>query len=331
MLALVVIAAAAAILLLRGEDEFAKAARPILEPVQQSAGALGDALESVDGSENLPAAQRAAADLERTVGRAQASASELKSSDEQRELVLDFLGKTEAFARQVQAAAVELSTATATRAEEASQEAGSARDRLASAGEDLALPAGDDYEAAERLSALAKRCGGIPPGAVAVVAGRVVSQAEITRLIAQAKSSFEAQGSLMPERGTAEYKHFIDEAMEFIIQRIQFEIEAERMGIEVTAADVRRRFRSIKRKFFGRNEADYRRQLRKQHLTEEQVLRDVRAEVIEGRIFRRATAGAKDKELAMHRWVKAMRERYAGEVAYRSGYEPSGKKGWPSC
>ncbi len=88
------------------------------------------------------------------------------------------------------------------------------------------------------LALVVAGCGGgdesVPADAVAVVDGDDVAKSEFDALIAQARKSYENQEREFPKAGTPEYKTLRDQAVQFLVQRYQFEQQAEELGVEIT-------------------------------------------------------------------------------------------------
>jgi foldase protein PrsA len=142
---------------------------------------------------------------------------------------------------------------------------------------------------------------------VAVVGDETISKAQFDRLIDQAKKNYKANHQTFPETGTTQYIALRKQAMQFLVQRAEFEQKAKDMGIEVTESDVDHQLATIKSQYFGKNgkcdstcESKFQAELKKQNLSLDQVRDDVRASVIQNKIYEKVTAGANvsDKDIA---------------------------------
>ena len=142
---------------------------------------------------------------------------------------------------------------------------------------------------------------------VAVVGDESISKGEYDRLIEQAKKNYKANHQTFPETGTTQYIALRKQAMQFLVQRAEFEQEADEMGVKVTEADVDRQLATIKAQYFGKNgkcdstcEKKFQAELKKQGLTIDNVRQDVRASVVQNKIYEKVTAGVtvSDKEIA---------------------------------
>lgn len=153
------------------------------------------------------------------------------------------------------------------------------------------------------LALVAVGCGGdseeVPADAIAVVDGTDVQKSEFDALIAQAKKSYSLQKREFPKAGSPEYNTLKNQAVQFLVQRTQFELQAEELDVEVTEKQVNDRLAQIKKQYFGGSDKKYQDQLKQQGLTEEQVKRDIRAQLIQEGIFKQVTEDVKitDKEI----------------------------------
>lgn len=125
----------------------------------------------------------------------------------------------------------------------------------------------------------------VPADAVAVVAGTAVTKAEFDRFFAQREKAAEAQGQPFPDAGTPEYVDLQNQAVDFLVQRIELAKEAESLGIAVADNEVTTRVDELKNQFFDGDDAKYQEELDSLGLTEKDVRADVRAQVIAEEIF----------------------------------------------
>jgi foldase protein PrsA len=133
----------------------------------------------------------------------------------------------------------------------------------------------------------------VPPGAIAVVGDQEIEKAEFDRLIKQAETSAEAQGQEFPETGSPEYNDLKDAIVRSLVERAEFELEAEEMGIEVTDAEVEKRLDELKQQFFQGDEEKYRKEIAKQGLTDERVREEIRSRLLSEKIYERVTSTVK--------------------------------------
>jgi parvulin-like peptidyl-prolyl isomerase len=152
---------------------------------------------------------------------------------------------------------------------------------------------------------VAAGCGGdddsesVPGDAIAVVDGNAIAKSEFDGLISQAKKSYKAQKRPFPKVGTAEYNVLKNQAVQFLVQRAQFEQKADELDVEISDKQVEARLKQIKKQYFAGNQKRYEQQLKQQGLTDEQVRRDIRAQLVQEGIFKKVTEDVKvtDKDI----------------------------------
>jgi parvulin-like peptidyl-prolyl isomerase len=147
-------------------------------------------------------------------------------------------------------------------------------------------------------------CGGgsdddVPASAVALVDGDEVARTEYDALINQAKTSYKNQKREFPKAGSQEFQTLKNQAVQFLVQREQFEQQAEELDVAVTDKQVADRLEQIKKQYFGGDAKKYEKQLKEQGLTDAQVRKDVQAQLIQEKIFEEVTKDTKvtDKQI----------------------------------
>ena len=146
-------------------------------------------------------------------------------------------------------------------------------------------------------------CGGgddeVPTDAVAVVDGQQIAKTDYNALIAQAKKSYTNQKRDFPKAGSQEFRTLKNQAVQFLVQREQFEQEAENLDVDVTEKQVDARLAQIQKQYFGGDKKKYQKQLKEQGLTDNQVRNDIRAQIVSERIFAKVTKDVKvtDKQI----------------------------------
>ena len=110
--------------------------------------------------------------------------------------------------------------------------------------------------------------GSLASGVVASVAGDEISQAELDEVISQAKERLESQGQKIPAAGSQEYRAFQQNALAYLVQRAQFEQQAEKLEVVVTDEEVDERVARVLTQFFGGDRKKYEEALEKQGITD---------------------------------------------------------------
>jgi parvulin-like peptidyl-prolyl isomerase len=145
------------------------------------------------------------------------------------------------------------------------------------------------------LALVAAGCGGGQSTAnlgsddVAVAGERTVTKDEFHALMNRAMKSYEAQKRPFPKPGSAEYEQLKTQAITFLVQRAEFEQEAEDLGIDITDEKVEKRVEQLKKQFYGGSDKRYEQALEEQGLTPEQAVDQVRAQLISEELFKKVT------------------------------------------
>ena len=146
-------------------------------------------------------------------------------------------------------------------------------------------------------------CGGgskkVPADAVAVVDGQEVARSDYDALLTQAKKSYKNQKRDFPKAGSQEFQTLKNQAVQFLVQREQFEQEAKALDVKITDKQVDARLEQIQKQYFGGDKKKFNAQLKAQGLTEAQVRNDIRAQIISEKIFAEVTGDVKvtDKQV----------------------------------
>jgi foldase protein PrsA len=158
-------------------------------------------------------------------------------------------------------------------------------------------------------------CGGgsdkVPDDAVAVVDGQTVARSDFNALIDQARKSYKNQKREFPKAGSQEYQTLQNQAVQFLVQRVEFEQQAEELDIEVTEKQVDARLEQIKKQYFGGDEKKYDKQLKDQGLSDKQVRADIRAQIVSEEIFEKVTKGAKVDDAAIAKFYEENKAQYS--------------------
>jgi foldase protein PrsA len=152
---------------------------------------------------------------------------------------------------------------------------------------------------------------------VAVVGDQTISKDQFDRLIDQAKKNYQANKQKFPEPGTTAYIALRKQAMQFLVQRAEFEQEAKDMGLKVDDSDVDKQLSTIKAQYFGKSgkcdstcETKFQAELKKQNLSIDQVRDDVRASVIQNKIYEKVTTGVTVSDKDIEDYYKKNKQQY---------------------
>jgi peptidyl-prolyl cis-trans isomerase C len=112
--------------------------------------------------------------------------------------------------------------------------------------------------------------GDVPSDSVAVVDDRTITKSEFDDLVKYAKRSYDAQKRPFPKVGTQEYAQIRDQAVRFLVQRAQFEVKADELGVDVSDEAVDKRIEEYKKERHKGSDEKFRAELKQQGLTEDQ-------------------------------------------------------------
>jgi parvulin-like peptidyl-prolyl isomerase len=166
------------------------------------------------------------------------------------------------------------------------------------------------------LVAVLAGCGGggssgsVPNDAVAEVNGQTITQEQFNALLDQAKKSYVTQKRKWPAAGTTEYDTLKNQAVAYLVQREEFQQEADKLGVSVSNADVEKRLKQIKKQYFGNSESRYKSQLKKQGLTDAQVRDDIKAQLVQEKIFKKVTNGVKVSNADVQKYYNQHQSQY---------------------
>jgi parvulin-like peptidyl-prolyl isomerase len=156
--------------------------------------------------------------------------------------------------------------------------------------------------AACALALGATACGGgdgakspqdVPADAIALVSDQEVPKAEFTALMARAEKGYKAQKRDFPKVGSPEYQDLKTRAIEYLVQRYQYRVEAEALGIEITDEEITKRIDQIKKQSFGGSDEKFAAELEKLGLTEDEAREEIRDRLIQEKIYDEITGDVK--------------------------------------
>jgi parvulin-like peptidyl-prolyl isomerase len=141
--------------------------------------------------------------------------------------------------------------------------------------------------------------GKVPSNSVAVVGDKAITKSEFDDLVNYAKRSYDAQKRPFPKVGTAEYAQIRDQAVRFLVQRAQFEVKADDLGVDVSDEAVDKRIDQYIKERHGGDKKKFQAELKQQGLTEPQARDIIRANLIQEAIFNQVTSDVKvsDKDV----------------------------------
>ena len=130
--------------------------------------------------------------------------------------------------------------------------------------------------------------GGLQSKDVALVGSTHVSKADYDVLLSQAKHSL---GKTFPKQGTTQYEQLKSKAITVLLQQAERAESASTDGIKVTDSQVETRLKQIKTQYFGGSDTKYQAGLKQQGLTDPEVRKDIKSQLIYEAIVAKITKG----------------------------------------
>ncbi len=134
---------------------------------------------------------------------------------------------------------------------------------------------------------------------VAAVGSEQITKAQFAALMARADKSYQAQKRSFPKAGTREYENLKGQAVDFLVQRAEFEDEASNMGIHISDKQIDDRINKLIKQFYGGSEKKYEQTIKAQGLTKDTAREEVKAQLISEELYKKVTGDVKvsDKDI----------------------------------
>jgi parvulin-like peptidyl-prolyl isomerase len=152
---------------------------------------------------------------------------------------------------------------------------------------------------------------------VAVVGDQPITKEQFDELIDRARDNYKKNKQDFPAAGTPQYVALRRQAMQFLVQREQFEQRAKDLGLKISDSDVEKQMTTIKAQYFGKDgecdaacEKKYQAEIKKQGVTDEQVREDVRASVVQNKIYEKVTADVTISDKDVEEYYKKNKQNY---------------------
>ena len=166
------------------------------------------------------------------------------------------------------------------------------------------------------LGLLVAGCGGndgpgeVPSDAVAVVGDRTITKTDFDTVLEQARRGYKQQQRPFPKPGSPEYEQLKRQILQFLVQRSQFEQKAEDLDVQVSDKQVDTRLKQVKQQYFQGNQKRYEQQLKQQGLSEDQLRRDLRAQLLSEEIFKKVTSDVKVTDEEVRKYYNENQKQY---------------------
>jgi parvulin-like peptidyl-prolyl isomerase len=161
--------------------------------------------------------------------------------------------------------------------------------------------------------AVAAGCGGadeVPTDAVAVVDGTTISKTSLDELLSRTKKTYAAQKRQFPKAGTSEYQSLQTQAVAFLVQRQEYAREADKLGVDVTDAQVQKKVDDIRKQYFGGSEKKFEAGLKAQAYTLAALRDDARAQLVSEGIYKDITGDVKVSDAEAQEYYDQNIDRY---------------------
>jgi foldase protein PrsA len=138
-------------------------------------------------------------------------------------------------------------------------------------------------------------CGGgsssadVPEGAIAVVGEKTITKDQFDAFMEQQKKVAESKKQDFPAAGTPEYQAVKDNVVKGLVERQEWELEAEAMGIKVTDQEIETQLNQQKEQYGLTDEQKYQAELAKAGITDAQVRDQVRIDILTNKLAEAVT------------------------------------------
>jgi parvulin-like peptidyl-prolyl isomerase len=145
--------------------------------------------------------------------------------------------------------------------------------------------------------ALLAGCGGssgkVSGDAVAVAGTETVSKSDFDTLIRQQKLTYKQQKRPFPKAGTKAYNTLRDQITAYLVRTAELQAKASDMGVKVTDKEINDALTKFKQQSFGGDEKKYVAARNAQGLTEDDVKKNERVQLVANKLFTKVTASVK--------------------------------------
>jgi parvulin-like peptidyl-prolyl isomerase len=143
----------------------------------------------------------------------------------------------------------------------------------------------------------AAACGGsggsLSSGAVAEVNGTPIARADLDALVERARKGYEAQKQSFPKEGTQEFQSVQALYLNYLVQKAEFEQQAQDLHVKVTDKDVDKALASFIKTRYPGKKAQFQKDLKAQGLTLDTFRDTLRTSVLSQKIFEVVTKKVK--------------------------------------
>jgi parvulin-like peptidyl-prolyl isomerase len=159
-------------------------------------------------------------------------------------------------------------------------------------------------------------CGGgssvtLKSGDVAAIGSQHVTKLQFDQSMKQQRLSLKRQRQKFPAVGSTQFSALKNQVLAVLVQNAEFEDEAAKLNVKVTAKDVQTQLDLIKKQYFGGGEAKYQQQLKQQGYDDAEVRDQIRGQLLSQRLFQKVTANVTASDKEVHTYYVAHESQYA--------------------
>jgi parvulin-like peptidyl-prolyl isomerase len=163
-------------------------------------------------------------------------------------------------------------------------------------------------------AALAAGCGGgtpsVPSNGVAVVGEDTITKSELDELLAKTKRTYKAQKRSFPSPGTSQYQQLRAAAVQFLVQKSEYEQGANDLGIEIKQQQIDDRLKEALQQA-GLTQKSYRQLLKRQGITDADVRDNIRNELLQKAVTEKVTKEVKVTDSDLREYYQTHKKEFS--------------------
>jgi foldase protein PrsA len=172
-------------------------------------------------------------------------------------------------------------------------------------------------------------CGGssvaLKSSDVAAVGKQHVTKLQFDQSMKQQRLSLKRQGQKFPAAGSTQFSALRNQVLSVLVQNAEFEDEAAKLGVSVSAKEIQTQLDTIKKQYFGGSEKRYQQQLKQQGYDDAEVRNQIRNQILSQRLFQKVTADVTASNKEVHAYYVAHKSQYVTKASRDVRYILVGK------
>ena len=145
---------------------------------------------------------------------------------------------------------------------------------------------------------------------IAVVGSHHVTVAMYDEGMAEERAELQESGETAPKAGTTQYQEMRSSVIDSLVNQAELAIEAAKLGISVTPAEVQSQVNALKKQYFGGSESKYKLALSEQHLTDADVKANLKSTLLQDKVELALTKNVKASSAQIGAYYKAHASQY---------------------